>query len=111
MAMPTQEPTTLLRGKYGLVTNQRQDLYIVGVIPILGTENHIQKQQLGGGLTKNAEGTEAVGYDSAGSRKYGINGAVPGSNVKGGGAVVVTIRKRELGGDRGYAQGTDSIPP
>ena len=66
---------------------------------------------MGNGLTKNAESTEAVVDDSEGSRKDGRNCAVPESNVQGGGAVIVTLWKRELGGDRGDAQGTDGIPP
>ena len=53
----------------------------------------------------------AVGHDIQGSRKDGINGAVPGRNVQGGDAVGATIWKRELGGYWGDAQGTDDVPP
>ena len=63
------------------------------------------------GLPKHAETTESMGDDSAGPRKDGINGVGPGRNVQGGGAVGVTLWKRELGGDRGDAQGPDGIIP
>ena len=55
--------------------------------------------------------TEAVGYDREGLRKDGSNGVVPGINLQGGGAFGVTLWKRELGGDRGCAQGPDGILP
>ena len=54
---------------------------------------------------------EAVGDGSKDPRKDRSNGAGPGSNVQGGVAVGVNIWKRELGGDRGYAQGSDITPP
>ena len=50
-----------------------------------------------------------MGGDSKGSRKYRSNGTGPGRNVKGGGAVGVTILNRELGGDQGDAQGPDGV--
>ena len=49
--------------------------------------------------------------DGKASRKDGINGAGPGSNVQGVGAVGVTLWKRELGGDRVDSQGPDGVPP
>ena len=104
-------PTTLLQGKYDLVPDQHRDLTTVGGVPILGTCDRIQQQRLVVGLTKTTESAEGVGDDSEGPRKDGINGAGPGSNVQGGGTVGVTIWKRELGGDRGDAQGPDGIPP
>ena len=35
----------------------------------------------------------------------------PGSNIQGGGADSVTLCNIEMGGDRRYAQGPDSVPP
>ena len=52
-----------------------------------------------------------MGCDSEGPRKDGRNGTGLGRNVQGIGAVSVTLWKLELGGDRGYTQGPDSIPP
>ena len=52
-----------------------------------------------------------MGDDSEGSREDRSNSAGPGSDVTGSGAVSVTLRKQELGGDRGDAQGSDSVPP
>ena len=62
-------------------------------------------------MSKPAQVSEAVGDGSKGYRKEGGNDAGPGRNVKGGGAVGVTIWKQELGGDWGDAQGPDGIPP
>ena len=45
----------------------------------------------------------AVGHASEGSIKDGSNVAGTGSNVKGGGAVGVTIWKQEIGGAQGDA--------
>ena len=56
---------------------------------------------MGGGIPKLAQILAAVGHDSEGSRKDGRNGAGPGSNVQDGGALSVTIWKRELGDDQG----------
>ena len=39
------------------------------------------------------------------------NSAGPGRNLQVSGAVGVTLWKRELGGDRGDAQGSVSVPP
>ena len=36
---------------------------------------------------------------------------VPGRNLQGGGTVGVTLWKRDLGGDQGYSQGPDGVPP
>ena len=52
-----------------------------------------------------------MGDDSEGPRKDGINSAGPGRNLQGGGAIRVTLWKRELGGDQGDDQGPDGIPP
>ena len=52
-----------------------------------------------------------VGDDREGSRKDGSNSAVPRRDVKGGVTVSVTLWKRELIGDRGYAQDLDRVPP
>ena len=52
-----------------------------------------------------------MGDDIEGYRKDRSKGAVPGSNIQGGGAFGVTIWKRELGGDWGYDQGPDGVPP
>ena len=49
--------------------------------------------------------------DSEGPRKENSNGAGPGRNVQGGGAVGINLWKKELGGDRGDAQGPDGVPP
>ena len=53
----------------------------------------------------------AVGDNSEGSIKYGIIGAGPGRNVQGGGAIGVTLWKRELGGDQLGAQDPEGVPP
>ena len=52
-----------------------------------------------------------MGDDSEGSRNDGSNGTVPGKTVQGVDAVSVTLWKKKLGGDRGYAQGPYGIPP
>ena len=51
-----------------------------------------------------------MGHDSKGARKYGNNSEGTGSYVQGGGAVGDIIWQRELGGDRGDAQGPDGVP-
>ena len=51
-----------------------------------------------------------MGYDSEGTGKDGSNGAGPGRNVHGGDAVDDIIWQQDLGGERGYVQGTDGIP-
>ena len=66
---------------------------------------------MGGGIPKPAQSSEAVGDDSEGSRNDGRNSARTGSNLKGGGAVGVTIWNQELGGDRGDPQGPDGVSP
>ena len=71
----------------------------------------LQQQQLGVGIPKPAQISEAVGHDSEGDRKYGRNGAGPGSDVQGGGAVGSIIWKRDLGGDWGDYQGPDGVTP
>ena len=77
-----QEHTTLPRGKWGLVPYQHWDLTTNGGVPILGADNYIQQQRLGGCLPKPTEITEAVGDDSKGPRKDGKNSAGPGRNIK-----------------------------
>ena len=74
-------------------------------------ENRIQQQQLGGGIPKPAQRSEAVGYDREGTRKYRSNSAGPGINVKGGDSVGVALWKLDLGGDQEDVQGPDSISP
>ena len=64
-----------------------------------------------GGLPKSAESLEAVGNGSKGAGNDGSNGAGPGSDVQGGGAVGVIVRQRELSGDRGDSQGPGVILP
>ena len=66
---------------------------------------------MGGGIPKPAQSSEAMGDYSEVSREDRSNGAGPGRNVQGSGAVSVTIQKRELGGERGDTQGPDVIPP
>ena len=51
-----------------------------------------------------------MGHDSKVARKDGRNGAVPGINVQGGGTFGAIIWQREMGGDRGDAQGPDGVP-
>ena len=51
-----------------------------------------------------------MGDVSEGSRKDWIKSAGPGINVKGDGTVGVNLWKRDLGGDQGDDQGTDSVP-
>ena len=46
-----------------------------------------------------------------GDRKYGRNGAGPGRNVQGGGAVGAIIWKQKMGGDQINDQSTDRVPP
>ena len=50
-------------------------------------------------------------HSSEGARKDGSNGAVPGSNVQGGGKVGAIIQQRELGGDWGDDQSPGGVPP
>ena len=52
-----------------------------------------------------------MGHDSKGTRKGGSNFAVPGRNSQGVGSVGAVIYQKELGGDRGYAQFPDEVPP
>ena len=66
---------------------------------------------MGGGIPQPAQSSEAVRHDSEGDIKDGSNGAVPGINVQGGGAVSDIIWQREIGGDQGDAQGPDGVPP
>ena len=54
---------------------------------------------------------EAVRHDISGDREDGSNSAVPGINLKFGGAVGAVIWQRDMGGDRGDAQCPDGITP
>ena len=54
---------------------------------------------------------KAVGDDSEGYRGGRSNSAGPGSDLKYSGAVGVTLWKRELVCDPGYAQVPDRVPP
>ena len=62
--------------------------------------NIIQQQRLGGGITKHAQILEAVVGDIEGSIKDRSNSTGLGRNAQGGGAVGVTIWKRELCSDQ-----------
>ena len=66
---------------------------------------------MGGGIPKPAQRSEAVGGGSKCYREDGSNGAGPGSDVQGSGPVIVTLWKKESGGEQGYAQGPDGVPP
>ena len=57
------------------------------------------------------QNSEAAGHGSEGDRKDGINGAVLGRDVQGGGAVGDILWQRYLGGNRVYAQGPGGVPP
>ena len=61
--------------------SQRQYLTTVIGVYILGADNRIQQQKLGGGITKPAQSSEATGDDSEGSRKYRSKGAGPVSDL------------------------------
>ena len=74
-------------------------------------DDRLQQQRLGGGIPKSATISKAVGHDSKGARKNGSNGAGPGRNLQGGGAVCDVIWKREMVGDYLYTQGPDGVPP
>ena len=65
---------------------------------------------MGGGILKPAQSLEAVGHNSEGTGKDGINVAGPGRNVQGGGSVRAIIWQRELGVDQGDAKGPDGVP-
>ena len=66
---------------------------------------------MGRNLPKTAQILEAVGNGSKGDIKDRTNGAGPGSNVQGGGAVGTIICQIELGCDQGDAQGPDGFSP
>ena len=66
---------------------------------------------MGGGIPKPAQSLEAVRDDSNGPRKDGSNVVGPWKNLQGGGAVNVTLWKRELVGDRVDAEGPDRVSP
>ena len=74
-------------------------------------DNKIQQQQLGSGLPKPAESSEALVDDGEDPIKDGRNSAGLGSSVQEGGAVGITPWKQELGGYWGDAQDPDGIPP
>ena len=52
-----------------------------------------------------------MGNGIEGAGKDGSNGAVPGSDVQGGGTVGALVRQLELGDDGGDAQGPRGVPP
>ena len=52
-----------------------------------------------------------MGHGSEGTRKDGRNGAGPGSDVQGGGAISTIIWQQDLDVDQGDAQGTVGVPP
>ena len=52
-----------------------------------------------------------VGNGSNGAGKDTRNGAGPGSNVSGSGAVSALLRQQELGGDRRDDQVPGGVPP
>ena len=66
---------------------------------------------MGVAIPEPEESSEAMGNVSEGAGKDGSNGAGPGRNVSGGGTVGALVRKQDLGGDRGYAQGPEGVPP
>ena len=106
----SRDPKTLPRGKWVIVPNQCRDPTTVGGVPIPGADVCLQKQLFGGGIHKPAHSSEAVGHNIKGDGKDGINGAGPGRNLQGGGAVNDIIRHLKLGGDWGDAQGPDGVP-
>ena len=110
-ASQVKDLTTLLRDKYGLVPDQCGDPTTVEGVSITGAYDCLQHHQLGGGIPKSTQSLEAVGYDSEGARKDRSNGAGLGSNVQDGGTIGAIIWHKELGDDRGDAQGTDSVTP
>ena len=77
--------------KQVIVPDQFLDPTIVGGVPVLGADDCLQQQQLGGVIPQPAQISAAVGDDSNYSRKDSSNGAVLGINVQGGGPVDATL--------------------
>ena len=55
-------------------------------LPILGQYCHIQQQRVGGPVWKFEKGSVALGNDSKGVEKYGIDGLGTGDDVQEGGS-------------------------
>ena len=50
----TQDLKMLLRGKYGIIPDQRRDPNTIGGVSIPGADDRLQQQQLDGGIPKPA---------------------------------------------------------
>ena len=52
-----------------------------------------------------------MGNGDQGADEYGSGGASTGNDVQGGGPYGDTLQDRELGSDRGDAEGAEGVPP